>query len=128
MASNIANLDGYAQLAILNTYNDSKPERYIYNSEIDGVPTEKLEIDGHYPKIELIKKASNPETGYEGYLYKNLETGKYYFVHEGSATPGFNLETKQDYWDNVRATLADNKLPPQFKDAYNFLHEVRRLG
>lgn len=77
------NYKGYARLATLNRYGKCDPVGEIYNS--DSLTSDKIvEIDGQYPQIKLLEIKNNTQTGYQGYLYQNLETGELYIVHSGS--------------------------------------------
>ena len=127
------NYKGYAQLAILNRYGDCDNIGEIYNSD-SSTSNKIIEIDGQYPPIKLLDIKNNSETGYQGYLYQNLETGELYIVHSGSQSldPGDAPLTDQnisevmnDYINNVGYSWATGDIPPQFKDAYNFLSEVQ---
>ena len=127
------NYKGYAQLAILNRHGDCDNIGEIYNSD-SSTSNKMVEIDGQYPPIKLLDIKNNSETGYQGYLYQNLETGELYIVHGGSQSlePGDaplsdlnKSETINDYINNVGYSLATGDIPPQFEDAYNFLHEVQ---
>lgn len=66
------NYEAYAQLAILN--GNGKPQTNSVN----------LVIDNQNVTCELLQVKNNTQTGYQGYLYQNLETGELYIVHSGS--------------------------------------------
>ena len=66
------NCKAYAQLAILN--GNGKPQTNSVN----------LVIDNQNVTCELLQVKNNTQTGYQGYLYQNLETGELYIVHSGS--------------------------------------------
>lgn len=127
------NYKGYARLATLNRYGKCDPVGEIYNS--DSLTSDKIvEIDGQYPQIKLLEIKNNTQTGYQGYLYQNLETGELYIVHSGSQSldPGDaplsdqnRSEVMNDYINNVVYSWATGDIPPQFEDAYNFLREVQ---
>ena len=124
ITNKVATVQELAQLAIKNTYNNSDAEGKIYNRD----DKKEIKIGGHYPELKLVRKVS-ADSGYQGYIYQNLETNKYYLVHEGSAVPGLNSETAKDYLCNVAASLASGKPQSQFNDAYNFLNDaVRDFG
>lgn len=119
------NYQFYAQLSIRNSA--------LTNPSI-GDQYELIMSNGKTCSIKLLDIKNNTQTGYQGYLYQNLETGELYIVHSGSQSlePGDaplsdlnKSETINDYINNVGYSLATGDIPPQFEDAYNFLHEVQ---
>ena len=85
----------YAELAIAN----------IYGKPIENTVT--ITTEGKTVEYRLIEQAPPNSSGYQGYVYQNLETNQYYLVHEGSVTPGkgHGSEAIKDYYNNVLGAL-----------------------
>lgn len=69
------NYQFYAQLSIRNST--------LTNPSI-GDQYELIMSNSETYSIKLLDIKNNTQTGYQGYLYQNLETGELYIVHSGS--------------------------------------------
>lgn len=108
----------YAYLTILNTYRDVDSKGTSYNETIDG-STKEFEL------LDFISK----DSGYQGYVYKNLSTGEIIVVHEGSIDPtkdiSENWKELVNDWVKADAETVFDKLTSQFDDANAFLDKVK---
>lgn len=82
----MVNDPGFAALAIENRYENNADVGTHYNIiGNNGQIENPLTINGANPSVVLISKSNNNSpSGYQGYLYKNLDNGEYYLVHGGS--------------------------------------------